>query len=67
MLVSFFYTLKETGVPVSIRELLDLISALKARLVFASIDDFYHLARLCLVKDGKYYDCLLYTSDAADE
>ena len=56
MLVSFFYTLKETGVPVSIRELLDLISALKARLVFANIDDFYHLARLCLVKDEKYYD-----------
>ena len=56
MLVSFFFTLKESGVPVSIRELLDLISALKARLVFANVDDFYHLARICLVKDEKYYD-----------
>ncbi|MBB3046508.1 hypothetical protein FHR99_000744 [Litorivivens lipolytica] len=56
MLVSFFYTLKESGVPVSIRELLDLISALKARLVFADIDEFYHLARICMVKDEKYYD-----------
>ncbi|WP_372747936.1 VWA domain-containing protein [Litorivivens sp.] len=56
MLVSFFFTLKETGVPVSIRELLDLISALKARLVFADVEEFYHLARICMVKDEKYYD-----------
>ncbi|WP_372798205.1 VWA domain-containing protein [Litorivivens sp.] len=56
MLVSFFFTLKETGVPVSIRELLDLISVLKARLVFADVEEFYHLARICMVKDEKYYD-----------
>ncbi|MFT5561870.1 MAG: hypothetical protein ACI9Z9_001747 [Litorivivens sp.] len=56
MLISFFITLKKAGVPVSIRELLDLISALRARLVFANVDDFYHLARLCMVKDEKYYD-----------
>ncbi|MBN50358.1 MAG: hypothetical protein CMN85_12560 [Spongiibacteraceae bacterium] len=56
MLISFFLTLKKAGVPVSIRELLDLIAALRARLIFASVDDFYHMARLCMVKDEKYYD-----------
>ena len=56
MLISFFLTLKKAGVPVSIRELLDLISALRARLIFANVDDFYHMARLCMVKDEKYYD-----------
>lgn len=56
MLISFFLTLKKAGVPVSIRELLDLIAALRERLVFASVDDFYHMARICLVKDEKYYD-----------
>ncbi len=56
MLISFFLTLKKAGVPVSIRELLDLISALRARLVFANVEDFYHLARICMVKDEKYYD-----------
>ncbi len=51
MLISFFLTLKKAGVPVSIRELLDLIAALRARLIFANVDDFYHMARLCMVKD----------------
>jgi len=44
------------GVPVSIRELLILLEALELRLAFCSIDDFYLLARLCLVKDEKYFD-----------
>ena len=38
------------------RELMDLISALQHRLVYANIDDFYLLSRTCLVKDEKHYD-----------
>jgi len=56
MLLSFFLHLREYRVPVSIRELLDLLAALRARLVFADVDQFYFLSRLCLVKDEKFYD-----------
>jgi len=56
MLVGFFYSLKNGGVPVSIKELLTLMEALEKNLVFASIDDFYLLSRTCLVKDEKYFD-----------
>ncbi len=48
--------LKKSGVPVSIKELLVLLDALEKRLAFCSLDDFYVLARLCLVKDEKYFD-----------
>lgn len=56
MLVQFFFGLKKAGVPVSIRELLDLLAGLEQRLAFLDVDDFYALARLCMVKDEKYYD-----------
>lgn len=56
MLINFFYTLKRTGVPVSIQELLHLLDAMNNNLAFGSVDDFYLLSRTCLVKDEKYYD-----------
>lgn len=56
MLIGFFQVLKRAGVPVSIRELLDLLSALQNHLAFASIDEFYFLSRAVLVKDEKFYD-----------
>ena len=56
MLINFFFTLKRANVPVSIKELLDLLAALEKNLAFGSVDDFYLLARTCLVKDEKYYD-----------
>jgi uncharacterized protein len=56
MLINFFYSLKRANVPVSIKELLDLLSAMEANIAFGSVDDFYLLARTCLVKDEKYYD-----------
>ncbi len=56
MLISFFDVLKRANVPVSIKELLDLLLALENNLAFGSVDDFYLLARTCLVKDEKYYD-----------
>lgn len=56
MLVNLFYCLKQYGVPVSIREHLDLIAALGADLVFADQEQFYFLARAALVKDEKHFD-----------
>ena len=56
MLLRFFTHLRDHRVPVSLRELLDFLAALKARLVFADIGRFYYLSRTCLVKDEKYFD-----------
>lgn len=56
MLISFFQTLKRAGIPVSIKELLDLLEALKKQLAFADVDEFYFLARTLMVKDEKYFD-----------
>jgi len=56
VLVNFFHGLKDAGIPVTTRELLDLLSAMEQHLVFADIDAFYHLSRAVLVKDEKYYD-----------
>ena len=56
MLVNFFQGLKDGGVPVTPRELLDLLAAMNKQLVFGSIDDFYILSRAVMGKDEKYYD-----------
>ncbi len=56
MLVNFFYHLRQAKVPVSLKELLVLIEAMENNLAFGSIDDFYLLARICLIKDEKYFD-----------
>ncbi|HCY05006.1 MAG TPA: hypothetical protein DHU16_06090 [Gammaproteobacteria bacterium] len=56
MLINFFLTLRKYKLPVTIRELMDLISALQHRLVYANVDDFYLLSRTALVKDEKNYD-----------
>jgi uncharacterized protein with von Willebrand factor type A (vWA) domain len=56
MLISFFNTLRRSGIPVSLKELLDLLAGLQQQLAFASLDDFYFLARTIMVKDEKYFD-----------
>lgn len=56
MLVDFFLHLKSRQLPVSTQELLALLDALQARLVSASLDDFYLLSRTLLVKDEALYD-----------
>ena len=40
MLAGFFTGLRNGGVPVSIREYLDLLGALSSHLVFADTDEF---------------------------
>ena len=56
MLINFFLALRRYGVPATIRELMDLIAALQHRVIYSSVDDFYLLARTCMVKDEKNYD-----------
>lgn len=56
MLINFFMALKKARIPVSITELLHLLEILKARLVYADIDEFYYMSRMALVKDERHYD-----------
>ena len=56
MLIDFFLHLKAKKLPVSTREFLTLLEALKERVASNSIDDFYFLSRTCLVKDETHYD-----------
>ena len=56
MLINFFLTLRRYKVPVTIRELMDLIAALDKRVVYSNVDDFYLLSRTAMVKDEKNYD-----------
>jgi len=56
MLIGFFLKVKEYKVPCTIRELLDLIRALKNHLAFADMEAFYYLSRTILVKDEAYFD-----------
>ncbi len=62
MLNDFFYTLRAAKLPVSVKEYLTLLEALKAGVIDdgedggPSIDKFYILARAALVKDEALYD-----------
>ncbi len=56
MLLNLFNALRTAGVPVSLRELLDLLAALERHVVFADLDAFYYLARTTLVKDERHFD-----------
>jgi uncharacterized protein with von Willebrand factor type A (vWA) domain len=56
MLTDFFYTLRAARLPVSVKEFLTLLEALKAEVIDPSVDQFYFLARATLVKDEALYD-----------
>jgi uncharacterized protein with von Willebrand factor type A (vWA) domain len=64
MLINFFYTLRAAKVPVSVKEYLNLLQALKEGVIGpkstdddgASMDAFYYLSRTILVKDEKHFD-----------
>lgn len=56
MLLNLFNEMRAAKVPVSVRELLDLINALEQRVTFADMDEFYFLARAILVKDERHFD-----------
>jgi uncharacterized protein with von Willebrand factor type A (vWA) domain len=56
MLFTFFLTVREAGVKTSLSEFLTLLEALNKHVAVFSLDDFYHLARVTLVKDESQYD-----------
>ncbi len=56
MFTKFFFTLREAKLPVTLREYLTLIEALKAGIGDYSVNDFYYLARTTLIKDEKNLD-----------
>jgi uncharacterized protein with von Willebrand factor type A (vWA) domain len=56
MLLNFFQTLRRQKLPVTFRELSDLITALEHNIVFADMEQFYYLARTIMVKDEKNFD-----------
>ncbi|PJZ69456.1 VWA containing CoxE family protein [Leptospira perolatii] len=59
MFFPLFYRLKSEGIPLSTVELLDFLKAvdvLTQGKPFLSLKEFYTVARLCLVKDVRYYD-----------
>ncbi len=56
MLLNFFSALREAQVPVSLREYLTLCEALSADLAGKSVEQFYFLARACLIKDERNLD-----------
>lgn len=56
MFSTFFHELKAAKVPVTLREYLTLMEALVADLAERRVEDFYYLARACLVKDERYLD-----------
>ncbi len=56
MLIQFFFLLREGGLKVSITEFLTLMEVLEKRIAGYSVEEFYYLARACLVKDEALYD-----------
>jgi len=56
MLSGFFFMLRKGGLKPSITELLTLLEAMRKGLSGQRVDDFYYLARSCLVKDETQFD-----------
>ncbi len=56
MFINLFFGLRSAGVPVSLREYLDLMGAMDRRLAGTEVEDFYYLARAVLVKDERNLD-----------
>src|SRR5690554_3642139 len=56
MLTDFFYHLRAHRLPVSVQEYLTLLDALRTSVMPPTLTDFYHLARMTLVKDETLYD-----------
>ena len=56
MLIPFFFLLRDGGIKTSITELLMLLEAMKSGLAEESVEEFYYLSRVCLVKDEAHFD-----------
>ena len=56
MFITFFNELRAAKVPVTVREYLVLMEGLALGVPDGSVEDFYYLARTCLVKDERHLD-----------
>lgn len=56
MLLGFFLQLRAERIPVTLREHLTLIEALREGEAAFDVDAFYYLSRAALVKDERYFD-----------
>ncbi|MEC7965709.1 MAG: VWA domain-containing protein [Pseudomonadota bacterium] len=56
MFLPFFENLRKADIPVSLREYLSCLDAVKAGLVTYDVDGFYYLARVAMVKDERNLD-----------
>src|SRR3569833_781716 len=56
MLIDFFFTLKDARIPVSIKEFQMLLEAKHKSVIAPSLDEYYYLSRMALVKDEAHYD-----------
>ncbi|HLU20283.1 MAG TPA: VWA domain-containing protein [Pusillimonas sp.] len=56
MLTDFFYHLRAHKLPVSVQEYLTLLETLRSGVMPPTLDDFYHVARMTLVKDETLFD-----------
>ena len=56
MFVNFFLSLKDAKLPVTLREYLTLLEAMKKGVGKFAVNDFYYLSRSCLIKDERNLD-----------
>ena len=56
MFLDFFFKLKNSKIPVSLNEFLNLLNALDNQIISYDVNAFYYLARTCLIKDEKLFD-----------
>ncbi|HMB12642.1 MAG TPA: VWA domain-containing protein [Roseovarius sp.] len=56
MFLPFFEHLRKAGLPVSLREYLTFLEAMRANLVIYDVEGFYYLARSAMVKDERLID-----------
>src|SRR5690554_2575044 len=56
MLINFFYHLRAHRLPVSVQEYLTLLGVLRTQVMPPTLTDFYHMARMTLVKDESLFD-----------
>ena len=57
MFLKLFQALKLSGIPVTIKEYLDMLNGLEKGICDSnSVDEFYHFSKISLIKDEKYFD-----------
>ena len=56
MFINFFCKLKDSNIPVTVKEYLTFIEGLDRKITQYSVNNFYFFARTSLVKDEKYLD-----------